>query len=125
MPAKDLRTDLKERLADAQKRRAETEKLLSSIEDEIEAIERFIEIEDRRFGITKTQPPEPDMDLPAFIKKVAKDKPLTKGEIADLAKPHGYFREDVSPGRVVHFTIVNMLGRGDLKEVKDGKYLAS
>ncbi len=131
MPIRDIRSDLVSRLTSAERRKDVLNEQLNDIAKEVSALKQMLEIENDRLGnqqdfFSIKAHEEPAMDLPKFIRSITQRKPLTKNEMVEYATPKGYFYgKNVSPGRVVHFTVVNMVHREELKVVGEGKYLAT
>jgi hypothetical protein len=130
---RDIREDLKDRIAD--KRRAKANYLASAEEAErdIVHLEKMLAEESKRlemqemrvaFGsraaaITMQAPTVP---LDEFIRKELKFGADTKEELRQRAELAGYFKGgNESPGRVIHAKVMNLVKRGDAAKLPDGK----
>lgn len=131
---RDIRDDLKERLAGIEARRASIRKALAETDDERTAILKLLEFENRRH----TAPPRSNgllsslgslaaaaaavYSLPTYIEHALENRPLSKDEIKELTEKAGYFKGEESAGRVLHATLMNMERNGRVRVREDGKY---
>jgi hypothetical protein len=118
---RDIRDDLRERLAVAEAERAKLTASLSSLDAEIRAVMSLMEIEDHR-QIEGSSPVKrtATATLQDFILSRTQTKGMSKEHLRSAAQAEGY---DID-GRNIHATVTNMLRSGTLKKLPDGSYLA-
>lgn len=138
---RDIRTDLKERLTSAEERRSSLNAELAALNSEIATLIQIIDLEDGRFGKrlsgevkgdpaisnepTITQTPPIGDSLVDFLLSAAKSTPRTKRELRDAAVANLQFKPGESPGRVVHFTLINLERAGRIKKSNGDRYVAA
>jgi hypothetical protein len=114
---RDIRSDLKERLAQAERTRAGLTAQLKEVDAEVAALMNLMEIEDRR-GVSdgKSQPPaEPVQD---FLISAISQNPMTKDELKNAAVARGYPVD----GRSIHAYVTNLTKTGRLVKGRDEKF---
>lgn len=120
---RDIRQDLKERI--------------SSLTKEVDELERLLDRENMRWAVNQHSLPldQPNnserkvtvrksLNVQEYIIESISEKPLSKKEITQKAVLDRIFADTgMSPGRVIHLTITNMVKGGSVKERSDGKYV--
>lgn len=140
MPIRDIRPDLRDRLAVVEKQgnaqNAEYESKRKALEDEHKAkiavleeewraLKQMIEVENRRYGDAgdSAQSFTSTMSLDDFfVATVEKFGTASKKNLRDEAERAGYFRGAESAGRVTHTTLMNIVRGGRLREIAPEVY---
>ena len=137
---RDIRNDLRERLANVNGRYADEmvkyddeiqrlheshREVLDSLDRERAALQQMLELEESREGAPlsiSADPPKPfRVSLADFlITKIYAHGPLSKDEIREQADRAGYF--DELDGRTFHTTLMNITKGGKLQRLADGRY---
>ncbi|MFH6781495.1 MULTISPECIES: hypothetical protein [Methylobacterium] len=138
---RDIRPDLKERLAELDsrmstlvaeynRRKNELDKEFAERErelnDERSATGALLAIEQRRHGdATAPSSPTLTMGLADFLLNETRKKEMaSKDDLRSAAALAGYFPNGESGGRAVHTTLLNLVRAGRLAEAADGLYYA-
>lgn len=136
---RDIRADLRERLAsldarlsdlvrDYNREKAELDKKFAEqergVEEERKAASALLAIEDRRYGeASAPQVAIPTESLTDFlIRHVTAEGPILKEDLRNAAGFRGYF-PDGEGGRTIHTTLLNLVRAGRLTETPDGRYI--
>lgn len=140
MALRDIREDLRERLALAKKRANEID---SKFEADLEAVKVRYKIErveaeaefrslrtllfaeERRHGASVQQPTAelPPLPLADFLEDLIRIKsPRTKNEFREEAITAGYFPDGENTGRMIHMTLLNITRSGRIRDMGDGTY---
>ncbi len=117
---RDIRSDLRERLAAAETKQAQLLTSLETLENEIATIQGLLQIEDRRNGETNGHAKvKPLMPLEDFIVAVVKRRPTSKEGMLSAALQEGY---DVN-GRHIHGHLMKLVRDGVLSTTNDDTYV--
>jgi len=106
---RDIRSDLKERLATAEAKRAQFNASLKALDAEVDAIMRLLAIEEKRDSAQSAQP-ENAIPLAQFLLAAAEKKAMTKEDFRMTATAHGYQID----GRHIHAHVTNLVRSGEL-----------
>jgi hypothetical protein len=135
---RDIRNDLKERMAgvasryadamvDYERQRGELEKThtltITSLDRERAALEQLLVIEDQRNGIEPSEIKRTARLVPLadfMVTKVHTHGPLEKDQLRSEADLAGYFAD--GNGRTFHLTLMNITNAGRLTRLSDGRY---
>ena len=136
---RDIRSDLRERLAAVQGRYADEmadyvrkceemeaahRKAISDLERELAAIQQILAIEDQRHDggtLSEIRTRRPLISLADFIiTKVHAHGPMHKEELRSEAELAGYLSD--GDGRTFHATIMNITKGGRIIQHQDGRY---
>jgi hypothetical protein len=133
---RDIRSDLKERLATLDAERTALKQQLVALDKSEFAINALLTSEDMRFAPTANMdlfstPPEVDAGTTPLAKFLlltlrSADRALSLDEIKVAAEAANFDFEDKSPGRVIHYALVGMtqngsvVSIGDLWRIKEG-----
>lgn len=116
---RDIREDIRERLALVERKIADFQRALQQQEEIKASYERILALEEARAGFRalnvtqgETKPPVAD-----FIIGLLRGRPRTKDELTQQAEQAGYYA-DGSVGRAVHMALVNMERSGRIREVR-------
>ena len=131
---RDIRNDLRERLAAIFERMAdETAKfeaqadayhrVTDALSRERDTVRSMLAIEDERNGGPITvMPPMFRLPLPDFLVEAVKTHgPMSKDDIRRIAADGGYMEE--ANGRTIHSTLMNAVRGGRLRQRDDGFYI--
>jgi hypothetical protein len=122
---RDIRDDIKERIAEAKGEEARLDQELEKIITYIADLEALLVAEDARHkanGESVVAAPKPTEDMDKFIVRMAKRQPPTKPEIAVAVQQAGYIKPGQSAGRVVHGKLLGMVNDKILRLRSDKKY---
>jgi len=117
---RDIRSDLKERLAAAEAQRAQLVQSLDDLDEEVRAIQSMLEIEDQRDIPNGHAKKRPSIPLEDFIVLKAKQRPMSKEDLRLAAVAEGF---DVN-GRHIHGHLMKLLRDQVVRENNDGCYVA-
>jgi hypothetical protein len=113
---RDIRPDLKERLASAEAKRTTLTAELGSPEGEIRAVMNLIEIEEHRLGNANGHiNSKPLLPLEEFIVHRIRAGPSTKDALRIAAQAEGY---EIN-GRNVHGHLLKLIRSGEVKKIGD------
>jgi hypothetical protein len=134
---RDIRNDLRERLAVINGMQADEEsryfdermridndhaRALESFERERSVINQLLAIEERR-GSLPTIPTSFKSPLPDFlITNIKMFGPMSKNELRAAVESAGYFEDDEANGRTFHTTLMNITKGGRLRQLPDDRY---
>jgi hypothetical protein len=137
---RDIRQDLRERLAQIDARSAdwfgeydrklealsrEHREMVSSLDREREAVKQMLDIEEARQGVPagliESRKTARLVALPDFIiTSVRAHGPIDKDQLRSVIEAAGYFAE--GNGRMFHTTLMNITKAGRLSLLADGRY---
>jgi hypothetical protein len=136
---RDIRTDLRDRLASVMGRTVDEHDRhmraqdaldiqhkmeIAALERERKALEALLAIEQERDGVLPLDRPaaRPILPLGEFLKtKVHAHGPMDKDELRSEADIAGYF-DDATNGRTFHTTLMNFVKHGKITQLPDGRY---
>jgi hypothetical protein len=137
---RDIRNDLRERIAAVSSRYAEAmgdyeqqrdalegghRKLIAELDRERAALQQMLTIEEQRDGLptTGTKRPARLVSLADFmVTKIHAHGPLDKDQLRAEADLAGYFSDGEGDGRTFHTTLMNITKGGRLIRLPDGRY---
>lgn len=114
---RDIRPDLKERLARNEAARSRLSAELKRLEAYAASVIRMIEVEDERYA---DEPDRPAQAIADFILDEAIKRPVSKEDLRFAAQAHGY----TSDGRSIHAHVTNLVRAGRLDELEPGMFRA-
>ena len=128
---KDIRNDIRERLADASRRRETVMELVKAVDVEVETLKRMMDIENQRqqyasgsFSLTSglnRRSLASTSSVPSFIEEALRDGLLSKDELKDVGVQRGVLDSETA-GRTLHITLVNLVRGNRIRELPDGRY---
>jgi hypothetical protein len=128
---RDIREDLKERIATNNKRRADLKAhydvQTKALDDETALLSRLLAFEEHRFRVYRggREFPAPTIPLAMFfVETLRKMGPMTKDELRRAAVKEGYFEDDDDGGRSTHASLLNSERGNRVKRLEDGRYEA-
>jgi hypothetical protein len=119
---RDIRQDLKERIAAEFARREPHQDALKQIDENVANLQRLLEIEEGRNvnGAQKTAPSRPTVTLDDYLTKQLGKGPKTLKELTAAAIAAGYFAgSKESPGRAIHGKLLNPMKAGTITRDTD------
>jgi hypothetical protein len=124
---RDIRRDLRERIAAEEQKRERLRRELELLESIIGTYSRLLELEDQKF---KGDGPEerqdrsiPQQPLQLFLLSIITHVPKPLDQLREEVEAAGYsFEKDQSPGRVVHGALVNPMRQGSILRDDKGRY---
>jgi hypothetical protein len=137
-PMRDIRSDLKERMAgvasryadamvDYERQRDDLEKnhtmTIAALDRERAALEQLLAFEDQRDGVGSSEIKRTARLVPLadfMITKVHAHGPMEKDQLRSEASLAGYFAD--GNGRTFHLTLMNITNAGRLVRLPDGRY---
>lgn len=123
---RDIRDDIRERLAAVEHKRQDFLAALKAQDDIKAALEKLLELEEARTrsGTVvngNNHEKTPTIPVADFLVGLLRERPRTKEELSELAARAGYYPDAEAVGRAIHMTIVNMERSGRIHEVR-GRY---
>jgi len=112
---RDIRADIKERLADAYNQRKAAVATVAALNNRIEMLEGIMAAENARYHANGADPerrPLPETPLLQFVLDwLGERESSTKDDLRDAAMTAGYLADSNFPGRSLHALLVNMSRR--------------
>ncbi len=126
---RDIRKDLKDRLADIKARRNEMQAELRRLADQEAAVERLLLAEESKWRHTtpslfESEPQPQQMTLSQLLLDTLKSKNGTASldELKEEARQSGVPFGRKQPGRAIHFAMLGMAQHNLVERTKDGKW---
>jgi hypothetical protein len=126
---RDIRPDLKDRLADIKARREEMQSELRRLADQEAAVERLLLAEESKWRHTTpslfdSEPQPQQMTLSQLLLDSLKSRneAASLGELKEEAVRSGVPFGRKKPGRAIHFAMLGMAQHNLVERTKDGKW---
>lgn len=117
-PMRDIRADLKERLASMEAERNAIQAKARELDERIAALMKMLDVEDEIFSKDEAEKPKPKKLITEFVYEQLALRRMNKDEIQAVVVRAGY-----NIGRrSIHLTLVNLERVGRIRRGQDGRY---